>query len=96
MPDDMQPAGAPDYAIFLIEDVLLALANLRGSLDWLAAEPAAERRVAAMGRIERQIDLIEDRGREFLRQRQDGAGAPADPKLWVVRAPVFRSRRLVR
>ena len=93
MADDMRPAGAPDYATFLVEDVILSLGNLRGSLDWLAAEPAAERRAAAPERIERQMDQIEDRARELIRRQAEAAVPAADSKLWVVRGPAFRSRR---
>lgn len=94
MPDDCLPAGRPDYATFLVEDVILTLANLRGSLDWLADDgTGVERRIAGLKRIERQIDLLEDRARTLYDQLREGSERPAATKIWAANGPVFRSRR---
>lgn len=93
MTDDLRPACGRDTATFLVEDVILTLANLRGTLDWLVAEPAAELRAAARDRLDRQIDLIEDRARAHLGRIVEAASRPAATKIWVSRGPRFRSRR---
>ena len=54
------------YETFLVEDVILTLGNLRGSLSWLgqanaAGDPGMHR--AGLARLERQIELLEDRAR---------------------------------
>lgn len=51
---------------FLVQDVILTLGNLRGSLAWVAGDgdsglSSAYR--AGLERIERQIELLEDRAR---------------------------------
>lgn len=69
----------PALAAFLVEDVILALGNLRGLLDWLAAEaPDAARMQGGLQRIAWQLDLIEDRARTIWRGLADpfGSGPP--------------------
>lgn len=56
----------PGFETFLVEDVILTLGNLRGSLSWLGqadagTDPGLHR--AGLARLERQIDLLEDRAR---------------------------------
>jgi hypothetical protein len=68
------------FDTFLVQDVILALGNLRGSLAWLAdggvkAEPAAFR--AGLDRLERQIGRLEDRARAVCR-----AVSPPQPTTW--------------
>ncbi len=62
MRDDLLPA----FETFLVQDVILTLGNLRGSLAWLAdggtaADPATCR--AGFDRLDRQIELLQDRAR---------------------------------
>ncbi len=60
----MTPVG--ELERFLVQDVILTLGNLRGSLAWVAGDqdsglsPAYR---AGLERIERQIELLEDRAR---------------------------------
>lgn len=76
------------FEAFLVEDVILTLANLRASLAWLGETAAADqggaddasRRRAGLDRIDRQIGMLEDRARavcDGLRQGCDEAGAAA-------------------
>lgn len=77
---------------FLVEDVILTLGTLRGSLDWIA-EGGDKGRVG-VERLDRQLALLEDRARalrsgrspdretEALEEGSDGGTLP-----------VFRSRR---
>lgn len=94
MGDEPLPAFGRNAATFLVEDVILTLANLRGTLDWLAAEPVAELRAAARERLDRQIDLIEDRARAHLDRIAAAGSRPSATKIWVSRGPRDRSRRL--
>jgi hypothetical protein len=83
----MQDESHSSFDVFLVEDVILTLGNLRGSLGWLADpapadDPALHR--AGLERIGRQIALLEDRARAMRRrmgQPQDhavSAYAPPD------------------
>lgn len=63
-----------------MQDVILTLGNLRGSLAWLAdggpaADPAIFR--AGLDRVERQIGQLEDRARALCR-----AAALPPPAAW--------------
>jgi hypothetical protein len=67
----MQDEGHASSDVFLVEDVILTLGNLRGSLAWLADpgpsdDPALHR--AGLERIGRQIALLEDRARAMRRR----------------------------
>ncbi|MCC7319623.1 MAG: hypothetical protein IT542_01470 [Rubellimicrobium sp.] len=68
------------FETFLVQDVILTLGNLRGSLVWLAdggpaTDPAIFR--AGLDRVERQIGRLEDRARALCR-----AAAPPPPAAW--------------
>lgn len=59
---------------FLIEDVILALANARGMLGWILAERTSEgMRQAALDRLDRQIALLTERAAAL---RQGEAAGP--------------------
>jgi hypothetical protein len=66
MRDDLFPA----FETFLVQDVILTLGNLRGSLAWLAGEsdrsgPGA--RKAGLERLDCQIEQLQDRARAMCR-----------------------------
>lgn len=76
------------FEAFLVEDVILTLANLRASLGWFR-EVAGDRdsgpqddarRRAGLERIERQIAMLDDRARALCRriQRADDDSGRAD------------------
>ena len=77
MRDELLPA----FETFLIEDVILTLGNLRGSLSWLGqadtgTDPGLHR--AGLARLERQIETLEDRARavcKIIRSDQTAQGA---------------------
>jgi hypothetical protein len=74
----MQDESHAQSDVFLVEDVILTLGNLRGSLAWLADpgpldDPALHR--AGLERIGRQIALLEDRVRA-MRRRMGTETAP--------------------
>jgi hypothetical protein len=77
MPVDRDAA----FERFLVEDVILTLGNLRGSLGWLdSPEARADAAIyrAGLRRIDRQIELLEDRARVLRASRHKvaaGAGA---------------------
>ncbi|MBC7141413.1 MAG: hypothetical protein H5U18_04545 [Rhodobacteraceae bacterium] len=62
MTDSAQTA----FESFLVEDVILTLGNLRGSLGWLGERPEQSR--AGLDRLDRQLGLLEDRARAVCRQ----------------------------
>jgi hypothetical protein len=73
--------GPGSLEAFLIEDMVLTLANLRGSLGWLggealACDPAGRR--AGLQRLERQLDMLEARARDCLTDLQQRPPAPPD------------------
>ncbi len=73
----MQADRDAAFETFLVEDVILTLGNLRGSLSWLdtshaRADPAIFR--AGLLRLDRQIELLEERARS-LRDGMTAAGA---------------------
>jgi len=62
----MRDALLPTFETFLVQDVILTLGNLRGSLAWLAdggaeVDPAIYR--AGLERLDRQIEQLQDRAR---------------------------------
>ncbi len=61
--------------LFLVEDMILTLGNLRGSLAWLGddqrADPARHR--AGLQRIGAQIDMLEARARDLCTGLRDHA-----------------------
>lgn len=89
------PAQAA-FESFLVEDVILTLGNLRGSLGWLGEAAAKDR--AWVERLDRQLGLLEDRARRLAGAlREDATAEPAN--LFAAAAdrgiagPSFRSRR---
>lgn len=62
MTDSAQTA----FESFLVEDVILTLGNLRGSLGWLGDRPVQSR--AGLDRLDRQLGLLEDRARAVCRE----------------------------
>ncbi|WP_347310498.1 hypothetical protein [Defluviimonas sp. SAOS-178_SWC] len=54
------------FESFLVEDVILTLGNLRGSLDWLSAGPEQNR--VGRERLDRQLGHLEDRARAVCRE----------------------------
>jgi hypothetical protein len=77
----MQHALRSEFEVFLVEDVILTLGNLRGSLGWLSEADtlrSQSQRQAGLARIERQIDLLE---RRALRMRDRlRAGSAEQPR----------------
>ncbi|MDH5530969.1 MAG: hypothetical protein OEY05_13120 [Paracoccaceae bacterium] len=57
------------FETFLVEDVILTLGNLRGSLAWLNQSETVEtdaRQRAWLDRIDRQIETLEERARHMI------------------------------
>jgi hypothetical protein len=72
-----QNAGTA-FEVFLVEDVILTLGNLRNSLAWLAAAEGTspEERKSGIDRLNRQLDLVEARARELCsNMRRDSCNA---------------------
>ena len=92
MRDELLPA----FETFLVEDVILTLGNLRGSLAWLAqsdagTDPGLHR--AGLARLDRQIETLEDRARAVCKIiRGDPAGEVAPPAAY---APTISLERLL-
>ncbi|MFN6952471.1 MAG: hypothetical protein ACK4NE_07745 [Albidovulum sp.] len=63
------------FEFFLVEDVILTLGNLRGSLGWLAGDAEAER--VFIDRIDRQLGLLQDRARRMAERLRE---APPENK----------------
>jgi hypothetical protein len=63
------------FETFLVEDVILTLGNLRGSLAWLNQSETVEadaRQRAWLDRIDRQIETLEERARHMIRRMYYG------------------------
>jgi hypothetical protein len=78
----MREGTDPAFEQFLIEDVILALGNLRASLAWLmdpgaAAPPAALR--AGLERAMLQVAQVEDRARDMCRAVRERNPPMRDP-----------------
>lgn len=65
----MRNGSGPGLDVYLVEDVILTLCSLRGSLGWLATDAAIDpaRARAGIDRIERQLGQLEDRARSHCR-----------------------------
>lgn len=62
-----------------MEDVILTLGNVRGSLGWLAADAATpDRHRAGLHRIEHQLKLLDQRARDLCRNLPNQYPPPAD------------------
>lgn len=80
------------FESFLLEDVILTLGTLRGSLGWIA-EGGEEGR-AGLARLERQLAMLEDRARALCSGPHPSAAAGiAQPAPEDGLLPVFRSCR---
>jgi hypothetical protein len=82
--------GPDKFEVFLVEDVILTLGNLRSGLAWLAVPeanvPAAQVR-AGVARLDAQLALLEERARRVHARLAQGR-----PETDALR-PVFRSCR---
>ena len=67
------------FESFLVEDVILTLGNLRGSLLWLGEGSAIER--ICIDRLDRQLGLLEDRAHRMARLLRDEESAPEPANL---------------
>ncbi|WP_413874804.1 hypothetical protein [Albidovulum sp.] len=73
----MNDSGQTAFESFLVEDVILTLGNLRGSLGWLGEGAAADR--ACLDRLDRQLGLLEDRAHRVAQAlREAAASEPAN------------------
>ena len=94
MRDELLPA----FETFLVEDVILTLGNLRGSLAWLGqADPGTDPGLhrAGLARLDRQIETLEDRARAVCKTiRGDPAGEGALPAA-AAYAPAISLERLL-
>ena len=77
-------SGPAAFESFLVEDMILTLGNLRGSLGWLGAEAAADR--ACLDRLDRQLGLLEDRARRMARRLREPA-PPEPANLFAMSEP---------
>jgi len=94
MRDDLLPA----FETFLVEDVILTLGNLRGSLGWLGqADPGADPGPyrAGLARLDRQIETLEDRARAFCRRIGARSGTGAAPPAPASHPPAITLERLL-
>lgn len=76
----MAADGTGNFEVFLVEDMILTLLNLKGSLGWLAGESLArdpEGRRSAQRRLEAQIDMLEERARDLVAGLKDSRAAGA-------------------
>ncbi|MCB2136456.1 MAG: hypothetical protein KDE08_11020 [Rhodobacteraceae bacterium] len=88
----------PGFERFLVEDVILTLGNLRGTLAWVLHSEAGDgttRQRAWLERIDRQIETLEERARHVFRlMPPEATGHPSETEdLGPALHPVFRSRR---
>ncbi len=77
------PAQAA-FEYFLVEDVILTLGNLRGSLLWLGEGSVVERN--CIDRLDRQLGLLEDRAHRMARLLRDEVAAPEPANLFAAPA----------
>lgn len=78
------PARDPErgaFESFLVEDVILTLGNLRGSLSWLGE--GAGRSRAGIDRLDRQLGLLEDRARAMALGLHHPPPAPEPANLFA-------------
>lgn len=77
----MNDSGRTAFESFLVEDVILTLGNLRGSLGWLGEGAATDR--ACLDRLDRQLALLEDRAHRMARALRDAAAASEPANLFA-------------
>jgi hypothetical protein len=77
--ETMQHDLRSEFEVFLVEDVILTLGNLRGSLSWLGTSQSADPAIfrAGLDRLDRQIGMLEDRARVLKRQMVVAAAGDA-------------------
>ena len=95
MRDELLPA----FETFLVEDVILTLGNLRGSLAWLGqtdavADPGLHR--AGLARLDRQIETLEDRARAVCRKIREGRSADPVREEKLRKEPAITLESLLR
>lgn len=83
---ESETEGAAEAA--LIEQVILALANMRAALEWFA-EPGDGRRMVGLERLDLQLEEVEDAAWRVLAALQRKAQAEAQ----AMPTPMFISRR---
>lgn len=83
-PDPAQESARAALESFLVEDVILTLGNLRGTLPWLGADSAIDR--IWIDRLDRQLGLLEDRAHRMARLLRDEASAPEPANLFAAPA----------
>ncbi len=67
-----------NFEAFLVEDMILTLANLRASLSWLSGTSGdGGRHRAGWDRFDRQLEMLEARARDLLEGVKDRGRAPA-------------------
>jgi hypothetical protein len=81
------------FESFLVEDVILTLGNLRGSLGWLGEGAATDR--ACLVRLDRQLALLEDRAHRMAHALRDAAAASEPANLFAT-PDAGQARRLDR
>jgi hypothetical protein len=74
-----------DFGVFLLEDVILTLGNIQGTLGWLTgSDVTPEMRQLGLERIDRQVTLLTGRVQALWRQdgpSDSGAAASIGPRL---------------
>lgn len=83
-PDPAQDSARAAFESFLVEDVILTLGNLRGSLLWLGEGAAAER--SCIDRLDRQLALLVDRAHRMARQLRSEVAAPEPANVFAMPA----------
>lgn len=76
----MSTTSSGSFEAFLVEDMILTLANLRASLDWLsgASGGTGAHHRAGWGRFDRQLEMLEARARDLLQgERERALSTPA-------------------
>lgn len=92
-PDPARVSARAAFESFLVEDVILTLGNLRGSLAWVMKDSAAER--ACFDRLDRQIALLQDRARQMARWLCEEVSPPEPTNLFAVRESDMRRESAV-
>ncbi len=94
----MRNGYLPAFETFLVEDVILTLGNLRGTLSWLGqadakADPGLHR--AGLARLERQIETLEDRARAVCKALSNDLPAQIPAPEAAPYAPAISLERLL-
>jgi len=81
MADSVLDASRIAFEAFLVEDVILTLGNIRGSLGWLGAGASVDR--ICIERLDRQLELLEDRARRMASALSAEASASEPANLFA-------------